>query len=274
MRYLLRDRLAVIGLAVIVVLGLIAVFAPFLAPHDPYKPNFKLVRAAPSREHLLGNDGIGRDVLSRLIFGTRVSLTVGLVATAIQVVVGAVVGLVAGFQGGRVDTVAMRLVDMFRAIPALMFIILLVSIVGPNIYNLMAVLGLLGWPGLARIVRAEVLSLRERGFAEAAQAMGAGSRHIMFRHLLPNVVGPLTVAGTFGLASAILSEAALSFLGLGIQPPQSSWGSMLNEAMSLHILVSMPYLWVPPGLMIFISVLCINFIGDGLRDAFDPQLWR
>jgi peptide/nickel transport system permease protein len=274
LRHLRHDWPALAGLIVIIILVLLAVLAPVITRHSPYKANFKLIRAAPSREHLLGNDGIGRDVFSRLIYGTRVSLSVGLVAAGIQVVVGALVGLAAGFYGGWIDTIAMRVVDMFRALPTLLLIILLVSIVGPSIYNLMAVLGLLGWPALSRIVRAEVLSLRERGFTEAARAMGAGAWHIMFKHLLPNLMGPLTVAGTFGLANAILSEAALSFLGLGIQPPQSSWGSMMNEAISLHILVSMPYLWVPPGLMIFVSVLSINFIGDGLRDAFDPQLWR
>jgi len=274
LRYLRRDKLALAGLAVISVFILIAVLAPLLAPYAPNATKFALSRSPPSAEHLLGCDGLGRDVLSRLIHGSRISLSVGLVAVFIQVGVGASLGVVAGFYGRWVDSMIMRVVDMIRAFPILMLIMLLVSIVGPSIYNVMGVLGLLGWPAIARIVRAEVLSLREREFTTASRAIGASSWHIMFKHLLPNVIGPLTVAATFGVASAILSEAALSFLGLGVQQPTASWGNMLNEALSLNILVNMPWLWVPPGVMILISILCINFMGDGLRDAFDPQLWR
>lgn len=263
-----------IGMVILAILSLVALLAPILAPYDPYAPEFSLVRSPPSAEHPLGNDGIGRDVLSRLIFGSRMSLSVGLVVVSIQIVVGGGVGLLAGLYGGWIDNISMRIVDMFRAFPTLMLIVLLVSIVGPSIYNVMAVLGLLGWPVIARIVRAEALSLREREFVTAARALGATQWQIMHRHLVPNLIGPLSVAATFGVANAILAEAGLSFLGLGIQQPLASWGSMMYEAISLNILVSMPWLWIPPGLAIFISVLSINFLGDGLRDAFDPQLWR
>jgi len=273
-RYLLHDWIAVAGMTIIGLLALIAILAPMLAPRDPYEVRFALALAEPSPEHRLGNDAVGRDVLSRLIYGTRISLSIGLVVALIQVVLGGGLGLVAGIYGGWVDSIIMRTVDMLRAFPRLLLIVLMVSVLGPSIYNVMAVLGFLGWPVLARIVRAEVLSLREQEFVAAARSIGGGTWHIMIRHMLPNLIAPITVAATFGMARAIIAEAGLSFLGLGVQPPLASWGGMLHAAMSFNVLLSRPWLWVPPGVAIFVSVLSINFLGDGLRDAFDPNLWR
>jgi peptide/nickel transport system permease protein len=199
---------------------------------------------------------------------------VGIVAVGIYVAIGVVLGGVAGFFGGIVDATVMRLADMVLSFPSIIVIITLVSILGPSIWNVMLVIGLLGWPPIARLVRAEFLTLRERDFVVASRSVGAGSGRIIFRHVLPNAMTPVIVNATFGMAQAILLEAGLSFLGLGVQPPTASWGNMLNEAQSITILEDMPWLWIPPGVMIAIAVLSINFVGDGLRDALDPRARR
>ena len=265
-----RHRLALVGAALLVVLVLIAVLAPLVFSLDPYKVDLRSYRKPPSAEHLLGTDASGRDVLARLIFGARVSLSVGVVAVSIYTALGVVLGAVAGYRGGTVDNVVMRLADVFLAFPRLIIIITLASLVGPSIYNVMLIIGLLGWPPIARIVRGMFLSLREREFVVGARVSGATDTRIMFRHIVPNVLAPVIVAATFGMAGAILLEAGLSFLGLGVQPPMASWGNMLNAAQSLTILEGMPWLWLPPGLMIAVTVLSLNFVGDGLRDALDP----
>jgi len=267
-----RHKLAVFGACVVVVLTLIAILADVIAPYDPNAIDLQLARTGPSSSHLLGTDRAGRDVCSRLIHASRVSLSVGLVAVSIYLVIGTALGAVAGYSGGLTGAIIMRVTDMVMAFPALMLILVIVGLVGPSIYNTMGVIGLLGWPPICRLVRAEFLSLRERDFVHAARTLGATAPRIIFRHVLPNTVGILTVAATFGIASAILLEAGLSFLGMGVQPPTASWGNMLIDAQSLAILESMPWLWVPPGLMILISILAINFMGDGLRDALDPKL--
>jgi peptide/nickel transport system permease protein len=218
----------------------------------------------------VGTDSAGRDVLARLILGARVSLSVGVVAVAIYTALGLALGAISGYYGGWIDSLIMRLADVFMAFPRLIIIITLASLVGPSVYNVMLIIGLLGWPPVARIVRGMFLSLREREFVMAARVCGSTHSHIMFRHLLPNVMAPVIVAATFGMAGAILLEAGLSFLGLGVQPPMASWGNMLNAAQSLSILESMPWLWLPPGLLIAVTVLSLNFLGDGLRDALDP----
>jgi peptide/nickel transport system permease protein len=264
--------MAVIALVVFFTIVLLAVFADVLAPYDPTYIDPRNLDDAPSREHLLGLDHINRDVLSRLLYAGRVSLSVGLVAVSIYMVIGIVVGSLAGFFGGWIDIIISRIIDVILSFPSLMLILVLVSLLGPGLRNIMLVLGFLGWPGIARIVRGEILRLRVQDYILAARTVGASSRRIMLRHLLPNAMGPVLVAATFGMAVAILQEAGLSFLGLGVQPPAASWGQMLNQAQSLTVLESKPWLWLPPGLMILISVLCINFIGDGLRDALDPQL--
>jgi peptide/nickel transport system permease protein len=273
-RRFLRHRLAVASSIIFLLIVLSAVFAPILAPYPPNKIDPTAFDQPPSRAHLLGTDQVGRDNLSRLIYGGRVSLSVGIVAVGIYMVIGITLGSLAGFYGGRVDMTISRLIDIVLSFPNLMLILVLVSILGPGLVNIMLVLGLLGWPQIARIVRAEFLHLRVEEFVVAARVMGVQTPRIITRHVIPNALGPILVAATFGVATAILTESSLSFLGLGVQPPTSSWGQMLNAAQSLSILEGKPWAWIPPGLMILISVLCINFIGDGLRDALDPKLRR
>ncbi len=273
-RRFLRHRLAVISTVVFSVIVMLSVFANVVAPYDPNKIDPTAFDKPPSRAHILGTDQVGRDNLSRVIYGGRVSLSVGVVAVAIYMAIGILLGAVAGYFGGKVDMVISRFIDIVLSFPNLLLILVLVSVLGPGLRNIMLVLGLLGWPQIARIVRAEFMHLRVQEFITAARVIGVTSPRIIMRHIIPNVMGPILVGATFGVASAILSESSLSFLGLGVQPPTSSWGQMLNIAQSLTILEKKPWSWVPPGMMILISVLCINFIGDGLRDALDPQLRR
>jgi peptide/nickel transport system permease protein len=269
-----RHRLALIGSVMLLLLIVGAIGAPFLSPHGPYSVDLRFYRSPPSLAHFLGTDSSGRDIWSRLLFAGQVSLSVGLVAVSIYAAIGIVLGAVSGFYRGWVDSVIMRLADIVLSFPSLIIIITIVSIVGPSIYNVMVVIGLLGWPPIARIVRGQFLTLREREFVLASRAVGSSNSRIIFRHLLPNALAPVIVAATFGIAGAILLEAGLSFLGLGVQPPTPSWGNMLTDARSLTVLESMPWLWIPPGAMIALAVLSINFIGDGLRDALDPYLLR
>jgi peptide/nickel transport system permease protein len=266
-----RHRLAMIGMVILALLTGAAVAAPVITGQDPNRASIKHYRKPPSRAHILGSDASGRDVFSRLLHAGRISLSVGLVSVAIYTAIGVILGAFAGFYGGWVDSTIMRLADIVLAFPTLIIIITLVSIVGPSVWNIMLVIGFLGWPPIARILRGQFLALREQEFVVASRAMGASNRRLIFRHMLPNGLAPIIVAATFGMAGAILVEAGLSFLGLGVQPPTASWGNMLNEAQSLPILESMPWLWLPPGAMIALAVLSINFIGDGLRDALDPH---
>ncbi|MGI6148034.1 MAG: ABC transporter permease [Firmicutes bacterium] len=266
-----RNKLALTGLCILVLFILSAIFAPLLAPHDPNRANLRNRNKPPSREHPFGTDDMGRDILSRLLYGGRISLSVGLVSVGISLTIGLILGAIAGYFGGAIDTVIMRLADIFYSFPFLILAITISAIFGPSIYNTMMILGILSWPGPARLLRAEFLKLKTTDFVAAATALGANPRRIMFRHILPNAFSPLLVSATLGVASAILSEAGLSFLGLGVPPPAPSWGNMLNRARPLHILAGMPWMWIPPGLAVFVVVLSINFVGDGLRDAFDPR---
>jgi peptide/nickel transport system permease protein len=269
----LRHRLAVLGLGAIALIGALAVGAPWIAPHPPSAIDPVAFQAAPSPSHPLGTDSVGRDVLSRLIHAGRVSLTVGLLAVGMYVAIGTAIGAAAGYYGGVLDLALSRLMDVMLSFPPLIIILFAVSVFGrPSIWNVIVVLGLLGWPALARLVRGQVLALRDQDFVLAARATGASDARLVVRHILPNALAPVLVAATFGMANAILVEAALSFLGMGVQPPTPSWGNMLTDAQSLTVLERMPWLWVPPGAMILVSVLSINFIGDGLRDALDPSL--
>ncbi|MEZ4498840.1 MAG: ABC transporter permease [Thermomicrobiales bacterium] len=274
LRAFARHRMAVAGLVVILMLIMAAVLAPLVATHDPNKVDLLATEQPPSRAHLLGTDEIGRDVFSRLIFGARVSLSVGLVAVAIYVAIGTVLGSISGYFGGIIDSLIQRLTDTVMCFPGLIIIIAAVSILGPSIWNVMIRIGLLTWAGLCRIVRGQFLSLREREFVESARVSGAGDMRIIFRHILPNAFPPIIVAATFGVAAAILTEAGLSFLGMGVQPPTASWGNMINTAQSAAILQQMPWVWVPAGVAIALSVLSINFVGDGLQDAFNPKRGR
>jgi peptide/nickel transport system permease protein len=270
-RRFLKHRLAIISLVILGLMVLMAIFAPLIERYSPIELSLEAMGQPPSAAHWLGTDTTGRDVWSRLLHAGRVSLSVGLVAVSISTLIGLVIGGIAGYAGGKVDLLLMRLTDMFMAFPSLVLIITVASVLGPSIYNTMLVIGILTWPGIARLVRGQFLSLREQQFVLAARSVGVPPGQIMLRHLFPNVVGTVTVAATFGVANAILQEAALSFLGLGVQAPTPSWGNMLRDAQTLTILEGMPWLWVAPGLMIALAVLAINFVGDGLRDALDPR---
>ena len=273
-RRFLRHRPAIVGTFILVTIIAGAIFAPFIAPQNPTKTNLQIVDQPPTAQHWLGGDRSGRDVWSRVVYGTRVSLVVGFGAVGLYVLIGTLLGLISGFAGGAIDQLLMRLTDTVLSIPTLLLVIAFASVVGPSLYSVIAAIGLLGWPGTARIVRGQVLSLREAEFVMAARALGARSRYIVVRHLLPNIFGPLTVVATFGVASAILLEAALSFLGLGVQPPTPSLGDMINQARAPSVLHDIPWLWIPPGIVIAVTVLAVNFVGDGLRDALDPRSTR
>lgn len=267
-----QNRRAMMGLCLLVMLALSAILAPHLSRQDRDQPNIFAAEQPPSREHWLGTDELGRDLFTRLLYGGRVSLTVGLVAVAIYLVIGTALGAVAGYYGGRADSIIMRITDVVMVIPFLPLALTMAAVMGPSVYNTMLILGLLGWTGICRLVRGEFLTLRRQDYVEAAVAQGAGDLRIIFRHILPNALAPILVAATLGIAGAILGEAGLSFLGLGVQEPVPSWGNMLSSAMSLKALLLQRWLWVPPALMIFIAVLSVNLVGDGLREALDPQL--
>ena len=269
-----RHRLALLGSTLLLLLVVASLGAPLIARQDPYAVDLRSYRKGPSKAHRLGTDSAGRDVLSRLLYAGRVSLSVGLVAVSIYAAIGILLGGFAGYYGGWVDSLIMRFADMVLSFPSLIVIITIVSILGPSIYNVMLVIGAMGWPPIARLVRGNFLSLREQEFVIAAESIGAPGLRIIFRHVLPNALAPVIVAASFGMAQAILLEAGLSFLGLGVQPPTPSWGNMLTDAQSINVLRSMIWLWLPPGAMIGITVLSINFIGDGLRDALDPRATR
>lgn len=273
MRRFLRHRLAILGLIVLVAIALFAIFAPFVLP-NPYKTDLRAIDKPPSAAHLLGTDRSGRDVLARIATGARTSLIVGFGAVAVYVAIGTLIGLIAGFFGGWIDMVLMRLVDTVLSIPTLLLIIVFVSVVGPSLFSVIAIIGLLGWPPTARIVRGQVLALREAEFVTAARVVGLGDTKILRNHLVPNIVGPLTVIATFGVATAILLEAGLSFLGLGVQAPEPSLGNMILEARDSNVLKTLPWVWLPPGILISVTVLAVNFVGDGLRDALDPRSTR
>ncbi len=271
-RRFLRHHLAILGALIIVALICMALLAPWLAPYNPNRVDIMSAREGPSEQHTLGCDVVGRDVMSRLIYGTRISLSVGLVAVAISVIIGALLGCIAGYFGGWPDMVISRVIDAVLSFPPLMLILVIVGLLGPGLFNIMLVLGLLGWPQMARIVRGQILAVREELYVLSSRAVGARSKRIILTDVLPNIMSPIIVDATFGVARAILIEAGLSFLGMGVQPPTASWGNMLNDAQSLSILESMQWMWVPPGLMIFLATISINFVGDGLRDALDPKL--
>lgn len=265
----LKHKLAVVGLVLFSLIVLMAIFAPVLAPHDPYEVGMSYEK--PSSEHLLGTDQSGRDVLSRIIYGSRVSLAVGVGAVLVFVIIGTLLGAVAGYFGGWIDMVVMRMTDVFMSFPYLMVILVLVSIMGPGLFNIVLVLGALGWPPIARLVRGSILSVKQMDYVQSGIALGFKTPRILFNHILPNVLAPILVNATFGIASAIITEASLSFLGMGVQPPTASWGNMLTEAQSITVLSTQPWLWIPAGMLIVIAVLSVNFMGDGLRDALDPR---
>jgi len=264
------NRMSLVGLALIIFLVLIAIFAPLIAPYDPIEDIFRGVRGVgPSWDHPFGYDHLGRDLLSRVIFGSRVALLVGLVATGISVLVGIVIGAVAGYFGGWVDTLLSRLIDTLMAFPIIALLVVLAAVLGPSLVTTIVVIGFTGWARFARVVRAEVMSLKQQDFITAAKAVGVRDWRIIWRHLLPNVMGPVIVLASLGIGGIIILESALSFLGLGIRPPNPSWGGTLADGRAF--ILRYPHIAFFPGLMIVITVLAFNFLGDGLRDAFDPR---
>ncbi len=264
-----RNPLALLGMGIIIFFSLVAIFAPLISPYPPDKINLEEILRPPSLKHPLGTDSLGRDLLSRVIWGTRVSLAVGFVAVGISVLIGTGWGLVSGYLGGKVDELFMRIVDIMLCFPSFFLILALIAFTRPSIWNIMAVIGATSWMGVARMVRAEVLSIREREYVLSARSIGCSPLRIMFRHVLPNALSPVWVAATLGVAGAILLESALSFLGLGVQPPTPSWGSIITEGKdNLEIAW---WLTLFPGLAILLAVLGFNLLGEGLRDALDPR---
>jgi oligopeptide transport system permease protein len=269
LRRLARNRLAVAGGGVVALILLVAIFADALAPLPYTKTNFGRLSEPPSRDYPLGTDQIGRDMLSRMIYGARVSMIVGLGAQVIIVLIGVPIGALAGFVGGRLDTVLTRFIDVMYAFPRLLFVILVMSMLGAGLMNIFIAIGLTGWVGIARQTRAQVLALKDKEFVEGARALGAGARRVLVRHVLPNALTPIVVSVTFGIPEAIFTEAALSFIGVGINPPTPSWGQMVGEGQ--QYLRSSWHLSVVPSIAIAVTMLSFTFFGDGVRDALDPR---
>ena len=261
-----QHHLATVSLVILAVLVVAALLAPIIAPYNPDE-----IVGGFSKAHWLGTDQIGRDVLSRLLYATRISLLVGVLATAISTVIGVILGLIAGYFGGAADMIIMRFTDMVMSFPYILLVLVAASIFKPGLWSIILILGFVDWPGIARLVRGNVLSLRESNFIKSDLVAGMPLPYILFSEILPNTAAPILVYATSVLALSMLDEAALSFLGMGVQPPTASLGNMLNGAQSLTVLTKQPWLWIPSGLMIVVLVIAINFIGDALRDALDPN---
>ena len=266
----LRHRLSRVGLVVIAVLCALAILAPLVAPYNPYDQDLYHVLAPPSAAHWLGTDNLGRDLLSRLLYGTRVSLFVGVVSSLVSAMLGVLIGLFAGFRGGVTDAIIMRITDAFLCFPPLIFILAMSATLGPGLHNVMLSFALFGWTGFARITRGQVLLVRELPFIEAVRSVGVPPLRIMIRHVLPNIIAPVVVAFTITVGIAILVESGVSFLGLGVQPPTASWGKELR--IGFTYLEAAPLFSIAPGVMISLAIISFNFVGDGLRDALDPRL--
>lgn len=278
-----KNKLAVSGMIILIFMVIICVLGPIVLKltmgYTQETMDYDSALAGPGIQHLLGTDDLGRDILSRLLYAGRISLTVGIVAVAIEVIIGSVLGVVAGFYGGIADTIIMRIVDIFLCFPFLPVLVLLGAVLSDlkvdpqyRIYAIMLIIGLLSWPVTCRIVRGQILTLREQEFMQAAEALGLRDNRKMFKHLLPNTFPAVIVTATLGIGGAILQESALSYLGLGVMPPVPSWGNMIQVVNDLYSLQNYPWLWVPPGVCIFLTVMAINLFGDGLRDALDPKL--
>jgi len=273
-----KNKLAIGGLGILVAMVLLAFLGPIFAK-DPNAMDYINDNARPSAYYWFGTDSLGRDILARTLIAGRISLFVGIASVLIQVLIGATLGVVAGYYGGMVDNIIMRIVDVFMSIPSLPLLIIFAAVLSDlkvppqyRIFVVMAIIGFLSWPGLCRMVRGQILALREQEYMQAAEALGLSDRRKMFKHLLPNTVPVIIVSATLSLGGAILSESTLSFLGLGVMPPNASWGNMIQSVNDLYNIQYRPWLWVPPGVCIFLTVMAINLFGDGLRDAIDPKL--
>ena len=269
-RRLKKNKLAIASLIVIALITLVAIFAPLLAPYDPYATDIYNKLSGPTAEHIMGTDSIGRDVFSRIIYGTRISLLVGVICEAIAVPIGVILGCIAGYYGGWLDTIISRLIEVLGSFPFIIFALCIMFLIGPGVLNIFVALGAIGWLGHARQIRAAVIQLKNAEFVEAAKAAGATDLQIIFKHLVPNCLSTVIVVATIDIPGDIMYEATLSYIGLGIQPPEPSWGSMIAEAQ--NYLRQIPTFSIFPGLAIMIVVLAFNTFGDGLRDALDPKL--
>ena len=266
----MHHKLAVAGMAVVIVEILLLITLPMVMELEPNAIT-PAINMAPDKTHLLGTDTYGRDTFSRLIYGGRTSLKIGFFSVLVQAAIGIPLGIIAGYYGKWAEVIIMRLADMFQSIPSMCLNIVLVSVLSPSAETLILVIGVMGWPAFVRLLYAKVLSIKEKEYVEAARTTGTGNLVIMLKYILPNAISPALVAFTFGIPSAILTESALSFLGLGIQIPEASWGNMLNAAQSVAIISTKPWLWIPAGMCIFITLISVNLFGDGLRDALDPK---
>ncbi|HAX18003.1 MAG TPA: peptide ABC transporter permease [Actinobacteria bacterium] len=271
-RRLVRNKLAMIGLAIVIIMALIAILAPYIAPYDPIYREKTASQEGPSAAHWFGTDILGRDIFSRVLYGTQISMLVGVVAVSISLAIGLFLGALSGFFSGVPDAIIMRIADIFFAFPYILGAIAIMTILGPGVLNIFIAIGILGWASVARLFRSSILSIKEKEYIEAARALGASNARIIMKHILPNSFAPLIVYSTMNVGTAIIVEAALSFLGLGVQPPTPSWGKMLSE--SLSYINTAPWLMFFPGLAILITVLGFVLLGDGLRDALDPRLKR
>lgn len=267
-----HHKLAVIGLTTIVIEALLVIFLPLLFDLDPYRIDVMAFGEKPTATHLLGTDEVGRDMLARLIYGGRISMTVGICSSIIGLLVGVPLGLLAGYFRGAWENVIMRLADVFMSFPSMILILVLASVLGQSVVTITVVIGVLGWPEFARLIYASVLSVREKDYVESARAIGTKTPEILKRYILPNTFSPVLITFTFRMAQAIITESSLSFLGLGVQPPTASWGNILYYAQSISILAYRPWMWIPAGILLIITVLSINFLGDGIRDALDAKM--
>ncbi|OPJ55681.1 oligopeptide ABC transporter permease [Clostridium chromiireducens] len=267
-----KNRLALIGSIFLILFILIALFAPILSTYNRDSIDLSNIESQPNINHILGTDELGRDIFTRLLYGGRVSLGVAISATALQLIIGVTLGCISGYYGKWVDNIIMRIVDTVMCFPFFVIAISIAALIGPSVWNVILLIGLLQWTGVARIIRAEILSLKQSEFIEAARAIGLSNSEIIIKHLLPNTLSPVIVNATLSVAQGILMEAGLSFLGLGVRQPQPSWGNILSAAQSMRVLQYEWWLWIPAGLLVFLSVLSINFVGDGLRDALDPKM--
>ncbi len=270
MRNLMKNKMALAGLLFIIVILLFALFAPLIATYDPSYIDARNILSPPSKDHLFGTDTLGRDIFSRIVYGSRISLSVGFIAVGIAVLIGAILGSIAGYYGGRLDYLIMRFVDIMLCFPTLFLILAVIAILEPSIFNIMVVIGLTGWMGVARLIRAEVLTLKERDYVAASRVMGAKDSWIILKHLVPNASAPVLVSATLGIGGAILTESALSFLGIGVQPPTPSWGNILMDGKST--LGVAWWLTLYPGIFILLTVLSYNLLGEGLRDILEPRI--
>lgn len=264
-----HHRLALIGSIFLILEILVVIVLPLVTKMDPIKSDFSVFESGPVKGHLLGTDDLGRDILARLLYGGRVSLAVGFCSTTISLLIGTPLGLIAGYYRGAAEIIIMRASEIFLAVPSMILILVVVSITGNSIFMLTVVIGVMGWPGFARLIYGNVLSTREKEYVEAAKAIGEKDHSLILRYILPNTLTPILIQFTFHVASAILQESSLSFLGLGVQAPAASWGNLLYDAQSITVLATKPWRWVPAGILLIFTISAINFIGDGLRDALD-----